>query len=394
MPNINLPLCSSSWDHEEYAAIERVTKSDRFTLGSEVELFERDFAQFHSAKFGVMFNSGSSANLAAATAIKLASTQIEGRKKVIVPSVGWSTTYFPFTQNGYDLVFVDIDIDTWNMNTEQLSAACDEETAIVCVVNLLGNPGDLKSIKKITDQTGAELIEDNCESLGAVEDGRLAGTWGKVGTFSTYYSHHISTIEGGVCLTDDETLAAVLKSVRAHGWIRGISLPSHLTGPVPTDEWSQRFSFALPGYNLRPIEFEGAIGSAQLRKLPSLLATRRQNGAFFEKLFQSFDGIRIQRMKPGSSWFSFGLVLEERFHGHREQVINDLESLGVETRPIVTGNFLTNPVINHLPHSVAFPPVVAAYIHDNGFMIGNHGYPIESQLEQIHQYFLKLSQQI
>lgn len=170
MSSINLPLCSSSWDREEYEAIERVTKSDRFTLGSEVENFEKEFAVYHSSNFGVMFNSGSSANLAAATAIKLFSTEIEGRKKVIVPSVGWSTTYYPFTQNGYELVFVDIDIDTWNMNTDQLSAACDDETAMVCVVNLLGNPGDLKSIKSITDQTGAELIEDNCESLGAVEE--------------------------------------------------------------------------------------------------------------------------------------------------------------------------------------------------------------------------------
>jgi CDP-6-deoxy-D-xylo-4-hexulose-3-dehydrase len=394
MPRIDLPLCSSSWDHEEYEALERVIKSDRFTLGQEVETFELAFAQFHSSKFAVMFNSGSSANLAAATAIKLTSSQDGTRNKVIVPSVGWSTTYFPFTQNGFELVFVDIDIDTWNMNTDQLAAAIDGQTAIVCVVNLLGNPGDLKSIKELTEQTNSILIEDNCESLGAIEDGQLAGTWGKIGTFSTYYSHHISTIEGGVCLTDDETLAAVLRSTRAHGWIRDISLPPHLTGPVPSDEWSRRFSFALPGYNLRPIEFEGALGSAQLRKLPSLLSVRRQNGKFFESLFGDFNGLRIQKMKPGSSWFSLGIVLEGKFQGKRESIIGDLESMGVETRPIVTGNFLTNPVISHLPHTVAFPPLVAAHIHDDGFMIGNHGFSIESKLEQIHKYFLDLSQRL
>ncbi len=394
MPKINLPLCSSSWDHEEYEALERVTTSNRFTLGPEVENFELAFAKFHSSKFAVMFNSGSSANLAAATAIKLTSIQDHTRNRVVVPSVGWSTTYFPFTQNGFELIFVDIDIDTWNINTDQLAAVRDIDTAIVCVVNLLGNPADLKLIKELTDQADSILIEDNCESLGAVEDGRLAGTWGAIGTFSTYYSHHISTIEGGMCLTDDETLAAVLKSIRAHGWIRDISLPAHLTGPVPTDEWSRRFSFALPGYNLRPIEFEGALGSAQLRKLPSLLSVRRQNGKFFEDLFKGFDGLRIQKMKSGSSWFSLGIILEGRFQGNRERIIGDLESMGVETRPIVTGNFLTNPVIKHLPHTVAFPPIVAEHLHDNGFMIGNHGYPIGSELEQIYEYFLDLSQRL
>jgi CDP-6-deoxy-D-xylo-4-hexulose-3-dehydrase len=216
--NPGFPLATSSWDDAEHDAMQRVIASGRFTMGPLVAQFERDFAAQFGSAHAVMVNSGSSANLVAiAAAVLNPEIDLNPGDEVLVPAVSWATTYYPLHQYGLKLRFVDIDIDTLNMDLDLAEQAITERTKAVFAVNLLGNPNDFDRLQKLCDDHGLLLLEDNCESLGATFNGRAAGTFGAMGTFSTFYSHHIATMEGGVVLTDDERLYQMLVSLRAHG---------------------------------------------------------------------------------------------------------------------------------------------------------------------------------
>lgn len=194
---INYPLAADTWGKEEYGAIDRVIKSNRFTMGPEVEKFEEEFADYFGSKYAVMVNSGSSANLIAISAIILSDNyDINYGDEVIVPAVSWATTYTVIHQCGLKLRFVDIDLNTFNLNLDDLENAITENTKAVFAVNLLGNPNDFDRLLKICDDNNLILIEDNCESMGAKYNGKYAGTYGVCGTFSTFYSHHMATMEG------------------------------------------------------------------------------------------------------------------------------------------------------------------------------------------------------
>ncbi|WP_240540441.1 aminotransferase class I/II-fold pyridoxal phosphate-dependent enzyme [Paracoccus sp. pheM1] len=275
------PLASSSWDEAERDALQRVIASDRFTMGPEVAAFEAEFARFAGSRHAVMVNSGSSANLAMVAALRYrqdpASRLMPG-DQVIVPAVSWSTSFFPLHQYGLHLKFVDIDRETLNYDLAALAAAIDDRTRAVMAVNLLGNPNDFDAIRSLIGTRRILLIEDNCESMGATFAGRQAGTFGVMGTFSTFFSHHISTMEGGLVVTDDEELYHILLALRAHGWTRDLPRRNRVTGEKGEDPFEESFRFVLPGYNLRPLEMSGALGRAQLEKLPRLVAARRAMG--------------------------------------------------------------------------------------------------------------------
>ena len=269
---IRYPLATSSWDDEELQAIHRVIASDQYSMGKEVKHFEDQFAAWVGSKYAVMANSGSSANLLMTAALrytKNSSYRLEVGDEIIVPAVSWSTTYYPLHQYGLKLRFVDIDLGTLNYDLNALHGAITERTRAIMCVNLLGNPNDFVVIKDIASKHDLIIIEDNCESMGATFQGKQAGTHGLLGSFSTFFSHHISTMEGGVVVTDDEELYHILLALRAHGWTR--NLPDHnlLTGKKSADLFEESFRFIIPGYNLRPLEMSGAIGQEQLKKLPS-----------------------------------------------------------------------------------------------------------------------------
>src|ERR1035437_4387009 len=197
------PLATSSWDGAERAAIQRVVDSDRFTMGPEVKAFEKEFAAHFGTGYAVMVNSGSSANLiAVAAAVLNEETRLKPGDEVLVPAVSWSTTYFPLHQYGLRLKFVDIHPETLNMDLELARDAIGPRTRAVMAVNLLGNPNDFATLRQLCREFDLVLIEDNCESMGAEFEGRAAGTFGALGSFSTFFSHHISTMEGGVVVTD------------------------------------------------------------------------------------------------------------------------------------------------------------------------------------------------
>lgn len=375
------PLATETWDQAEFDAISRVVESRRFTMGPEVKAFEEQFARHFGSRYAVMVNSGSSANLLMlAAACYRPDTALKPGDAVLVPAVSWSTTYYPVTQMGLELRFVDIDRETLNLDLGLLERALTPNTRAVLTVNLLGNPNDFERLTAFCARHNLMLLEDNCESMGATFTGRQAGTFGLMGTYSTFFSHHISTMEGGVIVTDDEATYHVLLSLRAHGWLREQPAHSHLN--IDVDDFSRMFRFVLPGYNVRPLEMEGAIGQEQLRKLPGLVAARRTNARIFQELFSDHPDVQIQRETGESSWFGFALLLRGRLLGRRAELVAAFRQAGIECRPIVTGNFLRNPVIRLLKHSVATPMPVADAVDDNGLFIGNHHYPIREQLEE------------
>jgi CDP-6-deoxy-D-xylo-4-hexulose-3-dehydrase len=203
----NYPLATSTWDEKELQAIQSVINRDNYTMGNSVEQFEQDFAKFINRKYCVMVSSGSAANLIATAALFYTKNPMLKRgDEVIVPAVSWSTTYFPLQQYGLKLKFVDIDLETLNYDLKALKSAISDKTKMVMTVNLLGNPNDFDVINKIIKDKDIFILEDNCESMGAEYKGKQAGTFGVMGTFSTFFSHHMATMEGGFVTTDDEEL--------------------------------------------------------------------------------------------------------------------------------------------------------------------------------------------
>ncbi|MGR3558167.1 MULTISPECIES: DegT/DnrJ/EryC1/StrS family aminotransferase [unclassified Paracoccus (in: a-proteobacteria)] len=378
------PLASTTWDDAECRALQRVIVSGRHTMGPEVAAFETAFAARVGSQHAVMASSGSAANLLAlAAAFWHPDLDWRAGDEVIVPAVSWSTSYFPVTQTGLKLRFVDVEASTLNIDPDLACAAITPRTRAILAVNLLGNPARLDRLRAICDRHDLLLIEDNCESMGASLDGRAAGAWGDLGTFSSFFSHHICTMEGGMVVTNDRKLHHNLICLRAHGWTRGLPDDTHL--PVDPDPFQRQFRFVLPGYNLRPLEMEGATGTEQLRKLPEFVEERRRNAAIFGKAFADHPDLDIQAETGMSSWFGFAMILKNRLAGRRGALVAALTQGGIESRPVVAGNFLNNPVIAKLDHSVAGPIVAADRIDRDGLFTGNHHYPIPDQIARLRE---------
>ena len=385
MPKDRYELASSTWDESELQVMQNVIQSGKFTMGERVREFETQFAAHVGAKYAVMVNSGSSANLILVNALKYHTKfNLVPEDEIIVPAVSWSTTYYPVTQSGFVLRFVDIDRRTLNIDVSQIEAAITPKTKAIFAVNLLGNPVDWEALNQIAMRHNLILLEDNCESLGGIFQGKSLGTFGLGGTFSTFFSHHMSTMEGGLVCTDDEELMQVMKSLRAHGWTRDLPSQNHVfdkTGAA----WDDHFRFVLPGFNLRPLEIEAAIGLEQLKKLNSFVSARRTNAKFFSDLMSKFTDIEIQTELGESSWFGFSMLLTGKLRGKRQALIALLTESGIESRPIVAGNFTRNPVISHLPHTIHGDLSAADEMHENGLFVGNHHYDLSEEFGLLKQ---------
>jgi CDP-6-deoxy-D-xylo-4-hexulose-3-dehydrase len=378
------PLATTTWDQAEYAAIQRVVASGMFTMGPEVQAFEKHFAEYTGSAYCVMVNSGSSANLLMVAALRYSRNpvfQIQPGDEVIVPAVSWSTTYYPLHQYGLKIKFVDIDIDTLNYDLDQLAAAVSDRTRVIMAVNLLGNPNDFARIRQIISGRSIVLIEDNCESLGAEFEGRQAGTFGAMGSYSAFFSHHISTMEGGMIVTDDEELYHVLLSLRAHGWTRNLPKHNHVCGTKSDNAFEESFRFILPGYNVRPLEISGAIGVEQIKKLPAIVAARRANARRFAELMAEFPWIRIQKEIGASSWFGFSMVLKDDAPLGRKALLGKLAASEIDVRPIVAGNFAKNKVIKWFDYEIHGDLKNAKTIDDNGLFVGNHHYGLTTEFD-------------
>ena len=384
---IKYPLATSTWDDKERESIQKVIDSDMFTMGKEVAEYEKEFAHFFGSRFSIMVSSGSTANLLMIASLFFTKDETRRLKRgdeVIVPSVSWSTTYFPLQQYGLKVKFVDVCPDTLNIDLTKLKAAISESTRAILLVNLLGNPNDFQAIKTLIKDTDIFVLEDNCESMGATYNGEYTGTFGLMGTFSSFFSHHIATMEGGCILTNDEELYHILLCIRAHGWTRNLPKINKVTGVKESNSFSEAFKFVLPGYNVRPLEMSGAIGREQLRKLPQFISTRKQNAVFFKSLFENDPHIKIQTEVGVSSWFGFSMILKKQSKIRREDLVNVLEHNNIECRPIVTGNFLKNKeVLEYFDFEVAGDLSASEHLDKNGLFVGNHQEDLKDQIRHL-----------
>lgn len=381
MSNIKLPLATSTWDSCEIEAINEIIKSEKYTMGDKVSQFEKEFASFVDSKYAIMVNSGSSANLLAiASLFYCKENPLKKNDEVIVPAVSWSTTFSPLAQYDLKLKFVDIDPHTFNLDLKKLNDAITEKTKAIFAVNLLGNSINYFEMVKNLNKN-IWLIEDNCESMGATLNNKQAGTFGIMGTFSTFFSHHISTIEGGIIVTDNEEIYHILLSIRSHGWTRHLPDDNKIYKKTNNDNFD--FNFILPGYNLRPTEINAAIGIEQLKKLPNLILGRRKNAKFFQEKFKEIKGIYYQKETGKSSWFAFAIILEKGGRIKRDEIVKILKENGFQCRSIVAGNFLRNSVIKYYNYTVHDNLNNSDKLHDCGFYIGNHHFDISEQLIQI-----------
>ena len=379
--NVKYKLGFDSWDYKELEAINRVIESRNFTMGKEVLEFEKMAAKYFGSKYCVMVNSGSSANLIAVGAL-IFSNKIEKGDEIIVPAVSWSTTYHPLQQYGLKLRFVDIDLETLNYDLIQLEKSITSKTKLIFVVNLLGNNNDFKKIESICRRHKIEYIEDNCESMGSKYNNQFSGTFGLMGTFSTFYSHHLSTMEGGFVLTNDDEIFQILKSLRAHGWTRNIQ-EGYPFFTKRKDPFYDKFDFVLPGYNLRPIEFEAAIGKEQLLKLDHITSLRKKNANYYISKMRKFHDILIQKEIGQSSWFGFSMILKNKLRDKREDLVKYLEANGIETRPIVAGNFTLNSCIQYFDYEIPYNLLNADYLHENGLFVGNNSSDLKIEIDYL-----------
>jgi CDP-4-dehydro-6-deoxyglucose reductase, E1 len=376
------PLACDTWDQREIKAIHEVIEGGRYTMGPKVKQFEKEFCEYFKCKDAVMVNSGSTANLLMLAILK---EKYKLGGNIIVPAVSWSTTYFPAYQYGFHLNFVDIDKDTLNIDTTKIEAAIDAETSAIFAVNLLGNSCDYEKIKEIADKHGLILIEDNCESLGAINNDldKYTGTIGKMGSFSFFFSHHLQTMEGGMIACESKEDADYIRSLRAHGWCR--DLPDNNNIYTKTgDPFKDSFTFVTPGYSVRPLEMSGAIGSVQLKKWPEMRKQRVLNAEYFTEKFKDLFGIRIQTEIGSSSWFGFSIILENHLKGKRDELVKKLRDSGVECRPIVAGNFMKNPVIDYITYLDHNNYESANYIHDHGLFIGNDVRDLKENIDMVY----------
>jgi CDP-6-deoxy-D-xylo-4-hexulose-3-dehydrase len=371
-----LELIRSSYGEDEFDAALDVMMDDRMTMGARTAEFEAGWGRFIGSSGCLMVNSGSSANLLAFSA--LASPDLPGGLRpgdeVIVPAVAWSTSIFPIAQMGCVPVLVDVDSETLNLSVDRLEEAITARTRAIVVVHLLGNPCDMDSIMAIARAHSLWVVEDCCEAPGARIGTRHVGTFGDLSTFSFFFSHHMTTIEGGVvCFEDTERWRDRLTSLRAHGWVRGRSDRDMWRRRYP--EIDDRWLFVSLGYNVRPTDISAAFGLVQLEKLPSFIARRQAVRRRFLGLLEGASPwLRFQMERSGYSHSAFGLsmIVDPASPFSRETFQSHLEASQIQTRPIVGSNFARQPVMDHVRHRVHGALPNADLIHYNGLMVGNH----------------------
>ena len=375
---MNYPLVSDSWGLEEKKAINKVIKSNIYTYkGKYVGEFENKFAKFFNCKYSVMVNSGSSANLISiASLFYKKKNPLRRGDEVIVPTLSWSTTYHPLQQYGLKLRFVDIDINTLNVSVENIIKAYTKKTKLIVAVSILGNPVHLSKLKAFCKSKNIYLMEDNCESMGAKINGKYSGTFGIVNTFSTFFSHHISTIEGGVVTTDDYEIYNLLLSLRSHGWTRDLKSNFYLK----KQSIYENYCFALPGYNVRSTNLNAAIGLEQLKKINRFIKIRRKNHDLFLKLFKNDNRFIIQNFNNGHSCFAFTFVIKPKYKKYKNKLFKMLKKNNIEFRLITGGSFFKHPVKKYFSFSKYNGSKNVDYIHQNGFFVGNHPKRLNKEL--------------
>ncbi|MEW6604510.1 MAG: DegT/DnrJ/EryC1/StrS family aminotransferase [Thermoproteota archaeon] len=345
------------------------------TMGKKVRMFEEAFASYLGSKYAVMVNSGSSANLLSLSI--LTNPQYKGYipagSEVITPAVTWVTTVYPIANVNLLPVLVDIEVDTFCIDTDQIRKAITPKTKAIMPVHLLGNPANMDEIMEIASKHDLYVIEDTCESHGAEINGDKVGTIGDIGTFSFFLSHHITTIEGGMLVTDDERIYEIAKAMRAFGWIRDLKEKEKIV--AMHKDLDSRFLFVNMGYNFRPTEIQGAFGIHQIKKLEKFINIRQKNADYWNKRLEQFSDyfiIHKQRPKTRHVWFAYQITVKPNAPFTKKELAAHLESNLIETRPVEASDITQQPVIEMFKHRIQGDLKNSRLIHANSFFIGNH----------------------
>tara|TARA_B100001093_G_C26842161_1_gene1021046 strand:- start:802 stop:1998 length:1197 start_codon:yes stop_codon:yes gene_type:complete len=343
------PLHENAFSLEDINKGIEVLRSKQITMGRKTLEFEKYFAKRLGVKHALMVNSGSSANLLATFAAGnlLRKNKFKIGDEAILPVLCWSTSLWPLVQAGLKPVFVDVDPKTLNIDLEKLKKKITKKTKVIMNINVLGLSANLDDLKKISKQKKIILIEDNCESLGSKYKNRYLGTFGDFGTFSFYYSHQITSGEGGMVVCNNYEDYEILYALRAHGWSRNPESYKKIAKKYP--KLDPRFIFTNMGFNLRPTDIQAAIGLNQFKKLNFFTKQRTKNrNLIIQKLKESnkwknqFEFIHSDK-NINPSWFSLVLIINSQFVSKKKKFIEFLSKKNIETRPIISGNFMNQP---------------------------------------------------
>ena len=370
--NYLYPLSDDNLSKDDLNAGIDVLKSGKITMGEKTRIFEKNFAKKLNTKYALMVNSGSSANLLSAFAScnPLRKNRFKKGDHAIMQSLCWPTSLWPLIQAGLKVNFVDIDSKTLNVKADELIKKITKKTKVILLINVLGLSSDIEKIRNFCNLKKIILIEDNCEALGAKFNRKYLGTFGDFSTFSFFYSHQITSGEGGMVTCQNKEDYEILKSLRSHGWSRD----KNVTNKYPNLD--PRYIFINSGFNLRPTDIQAAIGNNQLRKLEKFKKTRIDNRKrIIENLIKNpkwnnqFSFIKVPS-KISPSYMVLPIIINPVYEKNKIKFINYIESKGLQTRPIISGNFINQPSakLYNIDINKKFPE--AEKVQKLGFVIG------------------------
>ena len=346
-------LHEPTFNSDEIIAFTNQMLTTRVTMGEKVIEFEKKYCSKYSYGHGVSNNSGSSANLLMLSVLtsKLTKNNLNKGDEIILPALTWSTTVWPVIQMGLVPVYVDCDLHTFNMDSNKIEDAISNKTKAIFSVPIYGNPCEMDDILSICDKYNLMLIEDCCESMGARYKNKYVGSFGRVASFSFYYSHHITTLEGGICVTNDHDLSEMMRIVRAHGWVRQVENREKWTNTYK--DFDPKFLFVNDGYNLRITEPQAAMGLLQIDKIDGFIKSRQSNAKkYFNELesLSDFFTFQVTTKNSENTHFGFPLVCKNNKFFTRDEICSFLNSNGIETRPIIAGNLARQPANSLFEH--------------------------------------------
>ncbi len=390
--NKKIKLHEPTFGVEEIFNFTKQLITTNVTMGKQVESFEKKICDKFGFRYAVSSNSGSSANLLMISALmsNLYSKRLKKNDEIIVPALAWSTSIFPLTQYGLKPVFVDCDLKTMNIDINQVKKAISKKTKGILIIPIYGNPCEMNEITKICKKKGLVLLEDTCESMGAKYNNKFLGGFGLASSFSFYFSHHITCLEGGITVTNDYELAEIMKIIRSHGWIRNVKEKEKWIKNYPKID--PNFLFVNEGYNLRLTEPQARMGMTQIKKLDGFIKKRRKNADYLMSLIKEFSDFFIYQYETKRSfhtWFGFTIIIKDLKIIDRGRLCNFLNKNGIETRVIVSGNFTSQPVVKTFKHRTVGNLENASKIMNNGFSIGIHQNLGNNEIKYIYNIFKK-----
>ncbi len=384
-----IPLNIPSYDWEEvWEALESFLDT-YVVMGRKVKEFEKLFAEYIGVRHAVMVQSGSSANLLALSVLTspLLPDRILPGDEIITPAVTWATTVFPIFNVGAVPVLVDVDLENFNISPAEIEKAITPRTRALMPVHLLGNPCDMAKIMDIARAHNLMVIEDSCEAHGAEFGSKKVGSFGDLATFSFFFSHHISTIEGGMVVTSNDQYAELARALRVFGWVRDLKDKEKIAAEYKNID--PRYLFITAGYNLRPTEVQGAFGIHQIGKLEKFIEIRRQNARFWTESLRKYSRQLLLHEERGGTrhvWFGYPVTVRPGAPFTRDRVMSFLEEKGVETRGVMAGNIAEQPAMRYVNYRKGELPN-SEYIMRNSFFFGNHQGIGREEREAIAGYF-------